>query len=274
MQLTWYLYRTYSLAKHSSTASHLILKKSLIVRILGIRQIMELRSGNVNVELRFCCQSLAFKFSLILYQCSPSLQSHYSWRRHCYVREKGIKRFIYSFKKYLSGTHSVPDTLRDARENQTPLRPWPPGLPALTLKERLKWIKLTIWHGQKLYMPLKDTNKQEAMGAHCLNNSFSLWETDSLWLDLEEWVFPQVDTGREGMPMWTEQHEWQLRWARMQRSPREAVLLARWRWSGHQLCSEKARPALMLQTKISSLCFHSPSFSREDAHLLLASEYP
>lgn len=157
---------------------------------------MELRSGNINVELRFCCQSLGFKFSLILYQCSPSLQSHYSWRRHCYVREKGIKRFIYSFKKYLSGTHSVPDTLRDARENQTPLRPWPPGLPALTLKERLKWIKLTIWHGQKLYMPLKDINKQEAMGAHCLNNSFSLWETDSLWLDLEEYFHRWTQEGK------------------------------------------------------------------------------
>lgn len=59
---------------------------------------------------------------------------------------------------------------------------------------------------------------------------------------------------------------------RVQGSHREAVLLAsiaRQRQSGHQLFSDKARPAQRLQSKTSSLCFHSPNFPREDAYLLV-----
>lgn len=58
------------------------------------------------------------------------------------MRQEEIGRLINLFKNYMPGTHSMPDTLLDAREYQTSHDPCPSGLPALTPPGEVKVDKM------------------------------------------------------------------------------------------------------------------------------------
>lgn len=103
--------------------------------------------------------------------------------------------------------------------------------------------------------PATQRYRRRAMAVRCLHSSLCLWETQQVLgtkLDCDEWeVFQQghrrVRHAKEKGNTRVTAHM-----LGVQGSPREAVPLARmarWRLSRHQLCSEKARPALRLRSR-------------------------
>lgn len=83
------------------------------------------------------------------------------------MRGKGNTKFIYAFRTYSPGTYSVPDTPLNSRENQTPLKSYPPGRPVLTLPREIDIDKTKYMMWADVILATEGF-KQGAMGAYCL----------------------------------------------------------------------------------------------------------